>query len=124
MIPNRTCTRGRIMEARQDRPPKLHGCAHHRKVQFKASFNFFMASALTVFEAGFALNTQGSLVNGLMPFFAGVAGFFFNFKFNMPPSLKLPFFLISAHATPKRASTTPFTCLFFKPLVSATDAMT
>merc|ERR1711939_560352 len=99
-------------------------CAHHLKTQFSASFSFFMASALTVFEAGLALKTQGSLVNGLMPFFAGVAGFFFSFKFSMPASLKLPFFLISAQATPKRASTTPFTCLFFNPLVSATDAMT
>merc|ERR1719446_1508548 len=98
--------------------------AQHLKTQFKASFNFFMARALTVFEAGLALKTQGSLVNGLMPFFAGVAGFFFNFRFNMPPSLKLPFFLISAQATPKRASTTLLTCLFFKPLVSATEAMT
>merc|ERR1712070_891112 len=100
----------RLQEAQRDRPPKLHGCAEHLKIQFKASFNFFMASALTVFEAGFALKTQGSFVKGLMPFFAGVAFFFFNFKFNMPASLKFPFFLISAHATPKRASMTPFTC--------------
>merc|ERR1711862_728030 len=97
---------------------------NHLKVQFKATFSFFMASALTVFEAGLALNTQGSLVNGLMPFLAGVAGFFFNFKFNMPASLKFPFFLISPQATLKRASITPFTCLFFKPLVSATEEMT
>merc|ERR1719454_1323804 len=114
----------RLQETWRDRRPKLHKCAEHLKIQFKASFNFFMARALTVFEAGLALKTQGSLVNGLMPFFAGVAAFFFSFKFNMPASLKLPFFLISAQATPKRASTTPFTCLFFNPLVSATDAMT
>ena len=37
----------------------------HLKIQFKASFNFFMASALTVLEAGLALKTQGSLVHGL-----------------------------------------------------------
>merc|ERR1712151_542292 len=123
MIINTICTE-RCEKTRRDRPPKLHVCAKHLKVQFKASFNFFMASALTVFEAGLALKTQGSLVNGLMPFFAGVAGFFFNFKFNMPASLKLPFFLISAQATANRASMTPFTCLFFKPLVSATDAIT
>merc|ERR1719158_684830 len=109
-------------EAWRDRPPKLHWCAIHLKLQFKATFSFFMASALTVLEAGLALNTQGSLVNGLMPFLAGVAAFFF--KFNMPASLKLPFFLISPQATLKRDSTTPFTCLFFKPLVSATEAMT
>merc|ERR1712187_571925 len=99
---------------------RYHSCCHHRMCessenQLKDSFIFFMASALTVFEAGLALKTQGSLVNGLMPFFAGVAGFFFNFKFSIPPSLKFPFFLISAQATPKRASMTPFTCLFFKP---------
>ena len=58
-----------IYEARRDRPPKLHGCAEHLKIKFKASFNFFMASALN-------LNTQGSLVKGSMPFFAGVAAFF------------------------------------------------
>merc|ERR1711918_231186 len=97
---------------------------HHLKIQFKASFNFFMANARTVFDAGLALKTQGSLVKGLTPFLAGVAGFFFNFKFNIPANLKLPFFLISLEATLKRASTTPFTCLFFKPLVSATEAMT
>ena len=38
-----------------------------------------MASALTVLEAGLALNTQSSLVNGWMPFFAEVARFFFGF---------------------------------------------
>merc|ERR1719310_1229411 len=91
---------------------------------FAGVAGFFMASALTVLEAGLALKTQGSLVNGLMPFFAGVAGFFFSFKFKNPASLKFPFFLISAQATAKRASMTPFTCLFFKPFVSATDAMT
>ena len=57
----------------------------------------FMASALRVLEAGFALNTQGSLVKGSMPFFAGVAAFF-----NIPASLKFPFFLILLVATPKR----------------------
>ena len=81
-----------------------------------------MASALGVLEAGFALNTQGSLVKGLMPFFAGVAAFFFDF--NILASLKFPFFLISLVVTPKRDSMTPFTCLFFKPFVFATDAMT
>merc|ERR1719230_2222353 len=87
------------MKARQDRSPKLHRRAKHLKVQFKASLSFFMASALTVFEAGFALKTQGSFVNGLMPFFAGVAGFFFNFKFNMPASLKFPFLdFLGCHA--------------------------
>ena len=58
-----------IYEARRDRPPKLHGCAEHLKIKFKASFNFFMASALRVLEAGFDLNTQGSLVKGEFIYF-------------------------------------------------------
>ena len=83
MITNVICT----YEARRGRPPKLHTCAQHLKVRFKATFDFFVASALTVFEAGFTLKTQGSLVNGFMPFFAAKAAFSFNFKFNMPASL-------------------------------------
>ena len=39
-------------------------------------------------EAGFALNTQGS-VKALMPIFAGNAGFLFSFMLSMPPNLKL-----------------------------------
>ena len=38
-------------------------------------------------------------------------------------SMKFPFFLISAQAK-RREHQRPFTCLFFKPLISATDAMT
>ena len=64
-----------------------------------------MASALRVLEAGFDLNTQGSLVKGLMPFFAGVAAFLSNF--NIPASLKFPFFLILLVATPKRDQQCP-----------------
>merc|ERR1719276_495517 len=105
----------------------FHQCARHQKqlnIQFKATFSFFMARAFTVFDAGLALKTQGSLVKGLMPFLAGEAGFFFNFKFKKPANLKFPFFLISAQATAKRASMTPFTCLFFNSFVSATEAIT
>jgi len=70
-----------------------------------------MARAFTVLDAGLALKTQGSLVNGLMPFLAGLAGFFFNFKFKKPANLKFPFFLISAHATAKRGSSHTFQVL-------------
>ena len=52
----------------------------HLKFHVNASFNFFMASALTVLEAGLALKMQGSLVNGLMPCFAAVPAFFFKFR--------------------------------------------
>merc|ERR1711863_67001 len=60
--------------------------------QFTISLNFFMANTLTVFDAGLALNTHGSFVKGFTPLRAGVAGFFFNFTFNIPPSLKEPCF--------------------------------
>ena len=58
--------------------------------QLTISLNFFIGSARTVFDAGFALKTQGSFVKGFTPFLAGDAGFFFSFKFNAPPSLKEP----------------------------------
>merc|ERR1719473_638145 len=85
------------------------------------SLSFFIAKHFTVFEAGFALKTHGSLVNGLMPFFAFVAGLFFSFMFSMPANLKDPDFFTCSTATPMNASTTPFTSFVFKPVVSATD---
>jgi hypothetical protein len=42
---------------------------------YTASFAAFTGRALTIFRAGFALNTVGSFVNGLMPFRSLVAGF-------------------------------------------------
>ena len=63
------------------------------------SLSFFMGKAFTVFEAGLALKTQGSLVKGLTPLRAGVAGFFFYFKFNAPARLKGPLFFSSSPAT-------------------------
>merc|ERR1719313_2358669 len=67
--------------------------------QLTKSLNRFSARALTVCDAGFALKTHGSLVNGLMPLRAGVAGFFFSFKFNAPTNLKDPFFFNCPAAT-------------------------
>ena len=58
--------------------------------QLTISLNFFIGSARTVLDAGFALKTQGSLVKGFTPFLAGDAGFFFSFKFNAPASLNEP----------------------------------
>merc|ERR1719446_1720364 len=85
------------------------------------SLSFFIAKHFTVFEAGFALKTHGSLVKGLMPLRAFVAGLFFSFMFSMPASLKEPDFFTCSAATPMNASTTPFTSFVFKPVVSATD---
>merc|ERR1712176_157459 len=90
-----------------------------KSAQFTISFNFFMAKARTVLEAGLALNTHGSLVKGLTPLRAGVAGFFFNFKFKQPPNLKEPFFFNSDAPISMRPSTTAFTCLSFKLFFSA-----
>merc|ERR1719271_463274 len=69
-----------------------------QSAQLIISFNFFIAKARTVLEAGLALNTQGSLVNGLTPLRAGRAGFFLSFKFKQPPILKAPFFFSSEAA--------------------------
>merc|ERR1719388_606088 len=88
------------------------------------SLSFFIAKHFTVFEAGFALKTQGSLVKGLMPLRAFVAGLFFSFMFSMPASLKEPDFFTCAAATAIIASTTLFTSFVFKPVVSATEAYT
>merc|ERR1719284_1296169 len=79
--------------------------------QFTASLNFFMEMTFTVFDAGFALKTQGSFVKGFTPLRAAVAGFFFNFNLSIPASLKDPLFFISSAATPKMPSTTLFTSL-------------
>merc|ERR1719198_48181 len=73
--------------------------------QFTASLIFFMAMTFIVFDAGFALNTQGSFVKGFTPLRAAVAGLFFNFKLSMPASLKDPLFFSSSAATPMMPST-------------------
>merc|ERR1712187_906608 len=66
--------------------------------QFTSSFNFFMGKALTVLDAGLALKTHGSFVNGFTPFRAGVAGLDFSFRFNMPAILNEPVFFNSSPA--------------------------
>merc|ERR1712019_46151 len=109
-----------VLEIQCDRPLRFH---HIRKKvnvlsQLTISFNFFMAKARTVLEAGFALNTQGSLVNGLTPLRAGVAFFTFSFRFKQPPNLKDWCFFNSDAPISISPSTTVFTCLLFKPFFS------
>merc|ERR1719281_541841 len=99
----------------------LNGYHEAARIQFTSSFNFFMGSALTVLDAGFALKTHGSFVNGFTPFRAGVAGFDFSFRLSMPAILNEPVFFSWSAATPTTASTVCFTCDVFKPVVSATD---
>merc|ERR1719321_1194158 len=89
--------------------------------QLMASLIFFMAMALTVLDAGLALNTHGSFVKGFTPLRAGVAGFFFSFKFKTPPNLKDPFFFNWSAATLNKPSTAAFTSFGFKPALSATE---
>merc|ERR1719356_1441422 len=72
------------------------------------SFNFFIANVLTVFEAGLALKTHGSFVNGFTPLRAGVAGFFLSFMFKAPASLKDPFFFNCSAATATMPWAAPF----------------
>jgi hypothetical protein len=51
--------------------------------------------ALTALLAGLAANVVGSLVNGLMPLRAGLAGFFTTMNFAKPGSTNTPFFFNS-----------------------------
>jgi hypothetical protein len=60
-----------------------------------ASFAAFTGRALMIFRAGLALNTVGSLVNGLMPARSLVAGFLMTTNFAKPGSRKAPVFLSS-----------------------------
>ena len=48
-----------------------------------------------IFRAGFALNTVGSFVKGLMPLRAFVAGFLITTNFANPGTTKAPVFLSS-----------------------------
>ena len=89
------------------------------KLTHKESLSFFNGKTLTVLDAGLALNTHGSPVNGFFPLRAFVAGLFFNFMFNMPPSLKLPVFFNSVEAISNMDSITDFTSPCFRPVFSA-----
>merc|ERR1711866_13844 len=104
------------------RPPTtaLMAPSHEARgaAQLIISLNFFIGKALTVFDAGLALKTHGSFVNGFTPFRAGVAGFFLSFRFNTPASLNEPLFFNWSAATATMPSTTPLTSFAFRPVVS------
>merc|ERR1740127_417220 len=93
----------------------------HRQTQLTISLNFFMGNAFTVLEAGLALKTQGSLVKGLIPFLAALAGFFLSFKLSAPPSLNFPVAFNCSAATATTPSIAAFTSLGFKPTFSAME---
>merc|ERR1719409_1300944 len=99
------------------------GCAKRIQStsQLTISLSFFIGRARTVLEAGLALKTHGSLVKGFTPLRAGWAGFFLSFRLRAPANLKEPFFLSSPAATSTSPSTTAFTSLALRPVVSATE---
>merc|ERR1711918_125179 len=103
--------------AQWDRPL----CHTTQETQLTISLNFFMGSALTVLEAGFALKTHGSLVKGFTPLRAAVAGFFFSFKLSAPPSLNLPEALSCCAASATIPSIALFSSLDFNPVFSAME---
>merc|ERR1719230_1209263 len=98
----------------------LAGC-RNSSIQFTISLSFFTAKARTVLEAGLALKTHGSLVNGLTPLRAACAGFFFSFRLRAPHNLKEPVFLSSPAATSTSPSTAALTSLALRPVFSATE---
>merc|ERR1719231_1369164 len=90
-------------------------------LQLIISFSFFIGKPFTVFEAGLALNTHGSFVNGFTPLRAGVAGFTFNLRLMKVPNLNLPPFFSCCAAKVTTPSIAPLTSFGFEPIVSATE---
>src|SRR5882757_4159450 len=81
---------GKEQRVRRPSRGKRSSRGHHT-----ASFAAFTGRALMIFRAGLALNTVGSLVNGLMPARSLVAGFLMTTNFAKPGSRKAPVFLSS-----------------------------
>src|SRR5262249_14487133 len=95
---------------RDDNPNTLVGADFQT-----ASLAALTGRALTIFRAGFALNTVGSLVKGLMPFRSLVAGFLMTTNLANPGSMNTPDFFSSLWPTVTSASITPLTSFFDKP---------
>src|ERR1019366_6596374 len=77
-----------------------------------ASFAAFTGRALMTFRAGLALNSIGSLVKGLIPWCALVAGFLMTTNFAKPGTKKAPVFLSSLYPMVASVSMTPLTSFF------------
>src|ERR1700682_5928263 len=89
-------TRGLLQPRRVVHPTTLAVVLHRCLRRYDtASLAAFTGRALMIFRAGFALNTVGSFVNGLMPFRAFVAGFLFRTNFAEARAKKAPVFLSS-----------------------------
>src|ERR1700704_5930220 len=86
---------------------------------YTASLAALTGLARTIFRAGFALNTVGSFVNGLMPFRALVAGFLMTTNFAKPGTRKTPAFLSSLWPTVAMFSMTDFTSFLPSSVFSA-----
>src|ERR1700726_3654588 len=70
-------------------------CLPARSLFHTASLAALTGRARMIFRAGLALNTVGSLVNGLMPLRSLVAGFFITTNFAKPGTRNVPFFFNS-----------------------------
>ena len=70
------------------------------------SLTAFTGRALTIFRAGFTLKVVGSLVKGLMPWRAFVAGFFTTMNLASPGTTNAPLFLSSLWPIAATASIT------------------
>src|ERR1700738_1903746 len=81
-----------------------------------ASLTAFTGRALMTFLAGFALNTVGSFVKGLMPVRCFVAGFLQTTNFANPGTKKAPVFLSSFEPTLASDSMTPLIAFRVRPL--------
>merc|ERR1719198_2454319 len=79
---------GETAHREQEKSEVQQYCRLHdsHSAQLTISLSFFIGRARTVLDAGLALKVHGSFVNGLTPFRAGWAGFFFSFMFKAPAS--------------------------------------
>src|SRR5262249_46321365 len=85
-------------------------CAYRaNSVHATASLAAFTGRALMIFRAGLALNIVGSLVNGLIPFRAFVAGFLMTTNFAKPRTTNAPVFLSSLYPISATVSMTLLT---------------
>src|SRR5262245_184511 len=82
-----------------------------RERQFTRALRLFSGARRIFLEAGFALNIISSLVKGLMPLRAFVAGFLTTFIFSRPGSVNTPWLRRLFLMMPLSDSNTAATCL-------------
>src|SRR5262245_14076936 len=88
-----SCPRALPGQQKPRNPPPLRISLNHPVGQtslYTASLAALTGRALIIFRAGLALNTVGSLVKGLMPLRALVAGFLMTTNFAKPGTKNAP----------------------------------